>query len=62
MSSNNGDVLQGKWMNKELEGCCVATYANGSSYFGSFKTLKFEGEGCFSQKNGDEFVGGWVDN
>ncbi len=56
-----GDVLEGEWLNGELNGRGTYTYANGDKYVGEYKDGNKHGQGTYSHASGEKYVGEYKD-
>ena len=56
-----GDVLEGEWLNGNLNGLGTYTFANGDKYVGEYKDGKQHGQGTLTWPDGEKYVGDWKD-
>jgi len=60
-ATHKGEVLEGEWLNGNLHGQGMYTYANGDKYVGEYKDGKRHGQGTYTHANGDKYVGEFKD-
>ena len=58
----NGDMMEGKFKNGQLEGEAIMKAANGNTYNGEVVNGKRHGNGTFTWARGSNYVGEWVDD
>ena len=57
----DGFTYDGQWLEGEISGTGMATYANGDVYEGTFLRGKRQGEGTMHYATGEEASGTWED-
>ena len=56
-----GMVLEGEWVNGNLNGQGTTTFPNGEKYVGEYKDGKYQGQGTFTFADGNKYVGEFQD-